>query len=157
MAIENSSQWNAVVNGKFSIIKNKLTDEGGELHIKYESSIPPLILEHVQSRFWTETTPDGESWQSLADLTIELKTKAGYQYIQHPGILQATRSMYKSLDAKSVGGWEISFGTDDPIAKKHQYGSLKIPARPFLGWNNEMEFSVRNKLQSLIDEVSLTL
>jgi len=156
-SVEGSSMWNAVIDGYFETVKYNLTDEGGILHQAYRKSIPPIILKHVQDRFWTETTPEGESWKPLAQFTVESKTRMGYQYIQNPGILQATRNMYNSIDAIPIEGWGISFGSDDPLAKKHQYGDIKLPARPFLGWNNQMEIDVQSKMQSLVNEISSTL
>jgi phage gpG-like protein len=65
-------------------------------------------------------------WPKLAQATIERK---GFERpLYETGALK--NSIEHNVDAD---GRDAYVGTDDPVAKYHEFGTSKIPARPFLG------------------------
>jgi HK97 gp10 family phage protein len=65
-------------------------------------------------------------WPKLAQSTIDRK---GFERpLYETGALRD--SIEHNVDA---GARDAYVGTDDPVAKYHEFGTSKIPARPFLG------------------------
>lgn len=140
----------------FSKLDTILISENGAFHQAFQKVIPGIIIEHIHSRFWSESGPDGP-WAEIKDITVRLKTEAGYQYIHHPGILQATRYMYESIKEYLADGWSIVIGTDAPYASRHQLGDLLLDKRAFLGMDTDLESKIENELQSELNRIIITL
>lgn len=70
-------------------------------------------------------------WPQLADATQEQRVSLGFsanEPLLRTGELKNSIEHKVSSDGKD--GW---VGTDVPYAKYHEFGTSKIPARPFLG------------------------
>lgn len=94
-------------------------------------------LEESHAGFFQRSTdPTGQPWPPLSPVTIAKKG--------HATILVETTHMRESLkigqpdnviDFGSTGGGQVflTFGTSDRKAGYHQFGTSRIPARPFVG------------------------
>lgn len=69
------------------------------------------------------------AWPELADSTEEQKAKAGFP-ANSP--LLATGDMQGSIKHETEG-LEAQIGTDDDKAVFHEFGTSRMPARPFMG------------------------
>ena len=67
-------------------------------------------------------------WPPLAESTLKAKAALGYE-VPKPLLREGT--LRDSIRAE-VDGLNAEIGTDDPIASIHEFGTNKIPARPFL-------------------------
>lgn len=155
--IGSTEQIGTEIKSYFNKLDTVLIGEDGAFHKAFQKTIPMIIINHIHNRFWSESGPDGVVWDELKDITVRLKTESGYQYIEHPGILQATRYMYESIKEYPADGWSIVVGTDAPYASRHQYGDLLLAKRPFLGMDSELSFLIQSELQSELDRITLTL
>lgn len=96
-------------------------------------------LEHIaddlrrdeRSFFIAASSPAGQAWKPLSPLTVELKG--------HSTILVDTQEMMRSVTVQGhrdaierIASNELTFGTRDPKAAKHQYG-IGVPKRSFVG------------------------
>ena len=87
-------------------------------------------LRQHQQRFSQRRSPDGSPWTPRKDSK------------PHP-ILEETGRMRRSIRAVPDGDG-VAVTAEPPYAPVHQYGSERVPARPFLGWGED-------DLQSLAD------
>lgn len=83
-------------------------------------------------------------WAPLASSTISEKARAGYG---GQPILVRTGELAQSLaggsgSVKQVTPTSLTVGTDDPIAKYHQYGTRKMPQRKIIG----LSFAARSQV-----------
>ena len=73
------------------------------------------------------------SWAGLADVTVREKERLGYT-----GRLSADDPLYRTGEMRDsishrTGEMEAFIGTDSPIAPYHEFGTDKMPPRPFIG------------------------
>ena len=73
------------------------------------------------------------AWAPLADSTVREKTRLGYV-----GRLSADDPLYRTGEMRDsiehrTGELETEIGTDSTIAPYHEFGTEKMPPRPFLG------------------------
>lgn len=122
------------------------------------------VLKIIDTRFLSEVTPKGHKWKKLHPLTVAYKgntdvlkftgklrhsprvsmyanelrvtTKVPYAGVHQKG------GSYKATPKQMVWMWNNLFGRKGPIYPKGGI-TIKIPARPFFGFNktNEKEFN----------------
>ena len=105
-----------------------------------------------QGYFDTQTAPNGVAWAPLAPATIKRRfsrdmggnPRGGISagFTPDETILIDTGAMKSSTVFKgnrdhveTIGPALLEWGTKDEKAAIHQFGAGKIPARPFVGWN----------------------
>lgn len=110
----------------------KLTDEIGN-----------LLLKRTLQRFDREVDPDGNHWRPLAVTTLARRVAEGYG--EGP-ILQRTRQLRNSITlirgaatgmvyTNTGASVRIGVADEDQVdkARAHQYGTMHMPRRRFLG------------------------
>lgn len=70
------------------------------------------------------------NWPQLAESTQDDRVSKGFS-ANEP--LLRTGELQASIEHHVVSGHEGYIGTNDPVAKYQEYGTDKIPPRPFLG------------------------
>lgn len=86
--------------------------------------------------YYQAAVPPFRAWAPLADSTMDEKTNAGYAPPDNP--LLRTGEMRESIKhgAASVapnGSAVAVIGSDDPKAMMHEFGTSRMPPRPFIG------------------------
>lgn len=91
------------------------------------------MLKMQKSHFDKQEDPHGMPWPELSPATIAARRKGSEKGIAHraPVPLRDTGRMYNSMASKTTT-YDAAVGTNVPYAKDHQFGTDKIPARPFL-------------------------
>lgn len=79
----------------------------------------------IQKTFQTSASPTGEKWDDLDPETIKRRRKKSNIPLVDTGKLRLSM-------ATSYGARTINFGTNTKYAGFHQFGTRRIPARPFL-------------------------
>lgn len=99
----------------------------------------------VTLRNFRDEKGEGKAWTPLAPSTIEWKRKRGYSKIlQNTGLLRNSFGNSSTADVAMVFGKSISGNREGQkkaapdIAKVHQYGTARIPARPMLPSKDEV-------------------
>jgi len=100
---------------------------------KFLSDVRTILQEETQRRFDTETDPNGVPWTKLR------RPRPG------KGILDKTSHMRNSFtypirtDPSAFKRWvELQVRIDVPYSRFHQEGTVKMVARPFLGFTGRM-------------------
>ena len=108
------------------------------------------ILQENLITFLGEKSPGGVPWTPLRGDT--LKTKKG------PGILRETGALFRSVTSQGAPGNifrhkdnSLDLGTTIPYGAVHQLGLGAVPARPFLGINQEMAQEVLTIFQEWLE------
>lgn len=88
-----------------------------------------LVKQEAQQLIGTEY----EKWAPLAASTVAEKQRLGYT-----GRISATDPLYRTGELRATIGasWDehhARVGSNDPIAAYQEFGTARIPARPFLG------------------------
>lgn len=98
----------------------------------------------VTGRNFRDEKGEGKAWTQLAPSTVAWKNKRGYSKIlQNTGLLRNSFGFSSTADVamvfgKSITGTRAGQKKSAPdIAKIHQYGTAKIPARPMLPSKDE--------------------
>jgi phage virion morphogenesis protein len=100
-----------------------------------------LVEDQTRRRFLTEKSgPDGAAW---------LPWSGPYAATRHgnQSLLIDTGRMEKSI-THNIYADEVHIGTNLIYGATHQFGSKKIPARPFLGLSQDNV----DEIQSVVDE-----
>lgn len=102
--------------------------------------IGDIVTESVQRNFEEHRSPEGISWEPLAESTKEQKEKKGRNA---DDILVLHRILMGSIHPEAYAD-HVDVGTDIVYAAIHQFGGetgrghkVKIPARSFLGVRDE--------------------
>ena len=110
-----------------------------------------LLFNRVRTRFMQALDADGNSW---APLTPKYAAKKQRKY-GGGGLLYASGSLFHSLQVSAVGDDSRAIGTDVPYAKFHQFGTVKMPKRQFLAFNDDDASEVQDylvrKVQDALD------
>ena len=94
--------------------------------------IGKIEVENVKKRIEdTKLSPDGENWLPWADSTAKARERKGNA---EQGLLWDRGDLLNSIHAQ-VDGEVLEVGSDLDFASYLQLGTEKMPARPFLGWN----------------------
>lgn len=123
---------------KFSdvIDTDKLLDEGAA-----------ILFHNILDRFLRETDPDGVPFEPIKPATERAKIKkyGGGTILYASGTLFRSLQLYKVPDGRAIG-------TDVPYAKFHQYGTINMKRRTFLGFSTEDVDTVHDFLLRRISE-----
>lgn len=100
-----------------------------------------IVLRETQANFNAERSPEGSGWAALSPVTIERKG--------HARKLWETGALYSSITA-SNDGKSVTISSSDFKAAFHQYGTSKMPARPFLGISYKMKNEIAGAVRAYI-------
>lgn len=114
-------------------------------------SVGDFMARTAAEQFATGGARLGKPWAPLSPPYLRWKIKHGFD----PRILIQTGEMRDSYVSRpmSVEDYrrkEASFGSDDPKAEFHQYGTRNMPARPVLFRTPEVDATVANVLAHYI-------
>lgn len=120
------------------VVRRKMERYAAELRDTHKPNrmIAIELYGFVMKNFQTEGgMTEAGAWEPLADSTIESKERRGYRMIlQNTGALRASFDPFSDWKQAGVGAKQI-LGDDerDPdMAEFHEYGTVKLPARPML-------------------------
>lgn len=124
-----------------------------------QSTIEVSIRHEIARNFDSESA-GGQRWAQLAPATVADRIRQGFPG-SHP-ILQRTgayrRSWAQGDDTEYTPtntGWEMYVGSSSPLARYHELGTSRMPARParFLddGGLNRIAQTVENVLAALVE------
>lgn len=141
----------------FAELSRRMSDTGPVL-----DAIGQILVSSTQLRFVDEESPDHVPWQPLSSVTLARRRKKG----GGAKILRDTGRLASSI-TYVAGDGSVSVGTNVDYANVHQYGQRKgasgrtkrnspipwgdIPARPFLGINDDDLKSIDELLESYLD------
>lgn len=139
---------------EFPILVERLT----ELQERLNGDLTPLmqaigvVLENnTRQRFTDKQSPDGVSWQSLAPATVKRKKNKSVSKdgVTATGILVETGDLFKSITSLATHS-KVEVGTDRHYGKYHQLGGVGLPARPFLGIDDDDKDEVNNVINDYL-------
>jgi len=84
----------------------------------------------ISTRSFREARLRPKEWPALAESTLRRKGGKG-------NLLIDTGALAQSIASGEPQGDRIEVGTDRPYAPYHQSGTKKMPARPFMPWDDE--------------------
>lgn len=127
-----------------------------------QEGVGQILVSSTQLRFMNQAGPDGSPWAQLSAVTLSRRRKGG----RGAQILRDTGRLMNSVTSKITDN-EVQIGTNVIYAGTHQFGAKKgdygktkrngpipwgnIPARPFLGYNNEDNENVNELIQRYVD------
>jgi phage virion morphogenesis protein len=112
------------------------------------SEATALILNRIRKAFLAQEDPDGIPWEpSFAAFKRSFTGRGG-------GTLYDTGNLFHSIQQYTISPLEQAIGTDVPYGQFHQYGTMKMPKREFLGFNEDDE---RLALNVMIQKVKAIL
>ena len=121
-------------------IHNALGNADNVLH-----GIGATLKDSTRDRLATgKTAPDGTPWARLAPKTLQ--RKGG-------DILIDTGQLHQSI-AYDVAGDTLFVGTSKAYGAYHQFGTSKMPARPFLGLSAQDETLIQNRLNEWLEQLT---
>lgn len=82
----------------------------------------------------SKTDPEGRSWQPWSMATLKQRRREGNA---NRGLLYRTGALLTSIKYRVDKG-VLAIFTDVPYARYLQFGTPKMPARPFIGWGNRI-------------------
>ena len=119
-------------------------------------SIGEYFLLRTRSRFDTETAPGGARWAVLAEATVRAKQRridsAGYKNGRSrarsrspsaTAILKDTYLLRDTINYQASPAF-VRVGTPQRYGVFHQYGTRRMPARPFLGIDDRDVAEIRS-------------
>lgn len=144
------------------------------------AALGELVVSQTMRNFQLEQAPDGTKWKKSrramgsSDKTAGVQRDARGRFIKGSGkkskgksggkTLQDTGTLRSSITYKvATGGMEVFIGSNLQYAAVHQFGgkagrnlSTTIPARPYIGLNQEIEDEAREIMKEFIkDSLSL--
>ena len=110
-----------------------------------------MAKSHYDSNF-TKQGFDGVKWQEVQRRMIDTKT---YKYSSKSSRTRAilsgkSKRLAKSLYIKSYSMKRIVIQSSSLYAKYHNYGTIKIPQRKFLGYSKVLNNKILNLLKKLL-------
>lgn len=121
---------NSEVIEYFNKVSNKLRDNNSKLL----SLISYLIKDQTCNRFNTETDPNNKKWAPNSEVTLAAyfaRTKRKDKKIL------TDYGMLKNIFFQVQTTNKAIIGTDKSYGRVMQFGTTKIPARPYLGVNHQ--------------------
>ena len=118
-------------------------------------AIGEYFLDRTRERFSSETAPDGTKWAPLAQATIKSKqrrqqggkTRNGGSRARcnaAPNAILKDTFLLRDTIAYKATSRDVAIGTPQKYGIFHQYGTARMPARPFLGVNAEDLIEIEN-------------
>jgi len=105
-------------------------------------------LAHGEAEVWSsQGAAIGQHWPPPADPARKIDSR----------LLVATGALRNSLTSPATGQvteMTLSFGTDVPYGRFHQFGTSRMPARPFMGMPPDAQRQLANRLSQLVEEAS---
>lgn len=101
----------------------------------------------IKERFDKEQSPGGQKWKPLAPATLRQRAKR--HKTGHARILQDTGELRRSITYEAETN-SVRVGTNLKYARTHQFGRGNIPARPFLGVNDEEKRHIHSMISAYI-------
>lgn len=101
----------------------------------------------IKERFDKEQSPDGQKWKPLSQSTIHHRKKRHKS--GNMKILQDTGELRRSITYEANPD-SVRVGTVLKYARTHQFGRGNIPARPFLGVNEDEKKHISSMLSAYI-------
>jgi phage gpG-like protein len=126
----------------------------------------PFLLNRIRTRFLAEHNPDDQPWP--VSEAAKIRRGGGYTWSRGAkwtgtGTLFASGTLFRSIEAGLGFGPLLDIntrviGTDDPVGVFHQFGTKKLPPRPFLGFNDQdaslLEVVLMQSLQDKLDKAT---
>jgi len=117
-----------------------------------------LLVRRIRARFDAQRGPDNSAWEPLKPRTVEIKKRIGapkpQQALYRFGALRDSIGVIRGRNAgllTSNTGLGFRVGVTDPevawYARVQNYGTDRIPARPFMGLN-ELDIRAYRSLAS---------
>lgn len=108
--------------------------------------IAETLLKNTQENFEKEQTSEGKAWKPLKNITLKQRRYANPK-ISHNKILTRRGTLSSSLNHKLQNN-SVFIGVNATFkgyqyGKAHQFGTSKIPARPFFPFNEKLEINPR--------------
>lgn len=112
------------------------------------------VIAHGEAEaFVAQSTPGGEPWEKLSEVTIRRK---GHDVI----LIETSALMVSLVDINGPGNINMTmshgliFGTDVEYAMFHETGTSKMPARPVVGMSDEtLDDLCERVAQTTIDSI----
>lgn len=102
----------------------------------------------VQQRIRTSKTgPRGEAWAPWSMATLRQRTREG---TLAGGLLNRTGALLNSITSR-ISGKTLTIYSNEGYGQYLQFGTPKMPARPFLGWSP----ASINRIKQLLREAAL--
>lgn len=101
----------------------------------------------IKERFDKEQSPGAQKWKPLSQSTVNHRKKRHKS--GNMKILQDTGELRRSITYEAEPN-SVRVGTNLKYARTHQFGRGNIPARPFLGVNDEEKQHIISMLGSYI-------
>ncbi len=95
---------------------------------------------NILLRFEREEDPQGNPWEPFADNSPRL--------LEDGKLLQDTGRLKGSIQAQVLGGSVLLVGSNVKYAPFHQFGTVFIPARPFLGVSDDLKDAIADILHA---------
>lgn len=119
-------------------VKEKTLKEIGKEQVE-------LTQERIRS---SKTDPMGRPWAPWSLATLRQRQREGNQ---SRGLLYRTGALLTSIQY-SVKDNILKIFTKVPYAQHLQYGTPKMPARPFIGWGDQLNTIVKRIKDALNDK-----
>jgi phage gpG-like protein len=91
-----------------------------------------LLLHNIMFRFLRAVDTQGQAFAPITPAREQVKEKL---YGDKSTPLFASGKLFHSLQVFQVGADSRGIGTDVPYGKFHQFGTIKLPVREFLGFS----------------------
>lgn len=139
---------------EFPLLVERLT----ELQERLNGDLTPLmkgigkVLEdNTRQRIANKKSPTGVTWQSLAPATVARKTnkRVSKNGVTAEGILVETGNLFDSILHVATHS-KVEVGTNKHYGKYHQLGGVGLPARPFLGIDDDDKDEVNNVINDYL-------
>lgn len=131
---------------EFYSIARRFVNGAGNMS-PYFDKMDSKVIEWKDRQFGSEGMYMGRPWKPLSSSTIQNRLALGFgagPILQRTGKLKSSIKMV--FKSQHEARWK---GTAD-YYQYHQLGTSKMPARPMLGWNAEMERRAVNELKGFI-------
>ncbi len=104
-------------------------------------------VERVKARFGSKSDPDGGKWTQWDRDTEEERQREG---TSSTGLLFETGALYNSIQYQ-VSGNKVTIGTNVEYAQYLQDGTVNMPPREFLGFNDRSAADISWLIETVFD------
>ena len=93
----------------------------------------------------SKTDPNGKPWQPWAMATLKQRMRQGNA---SRGLLYRTGALLTSIQYR-ISNSKLTIFTNKPYGKYLQFGTPKMPARPFIGFGNQINNIINTLKEAL--------